>query len=129
MILNTLGARRRLLRWGVRRWGDVQLSGEALAEQYELVAPGVEPPEERPEVVDGASDTAREAVPAVVVELEAGGAVVVKRAADLGGAVGLAAGERWHVGGGRNREQLPVELAGRGAAGLGRQPATGGKGQ
>jgi hypothetical protein len=42
------------------------------------VASGVEAEEERAEVVDGPSEAACEAVPVVVVELEAWGAVVVQ---------------------------------------------------
>src|SRR5450755_123084 len=43
----------------------------------------------------------------------------MERAADLAGAVRAKAGERFHVGGGGNHEELLVERAGRGAPGPG----------
>jgi hypothetical protein len=51
---------------------------EALAEAQERVSAGVELEEAGREVIDRAADAAGEAVPAVVIELQAGGAVVVK---------------------------------------------------
>ena len=57
------------------------------------MATGVEPKEERREVVDGASEAAREAVPAVVVELEAG-VVVVVQSGSHGGAYAAEVKER-----------------------------------
>jgi hypothetical protein len=46
---------------------------EALAEAQELVSAGVELEEAGPEVIDRAADATGEAVPAVVIQLQAGG--------------------------------------------------------
>ena len=87
--------------------------GEALAEFEEVVALGLRGRREARRSRRWSRRCGRpEAVPVRLVELEAGVVVVVERAEDFAGAVGLAAGERWHVGGGRDREQPPVQLAG-----------------
>ena len=84
------GAVRQAGAWGTDRFvevsdrgSDVQFVSEALAELEEFVAFGFEAVEVGAEVVDGASDAAGEAVPAVVVKLEAGVVVVVERAPDF----------------------------------------------